>query len=76
MALVGVRAQVYSLVDQWELTLGVEQVCSWEVGTGVVLGEGTGVTCGGGFPLSVVDPGPPMDVSNGLGVLASHPIPG
>ena len=45
-------------------------------GTGVVLREGTGVTHGGGFPLSVVDPGPPIDVSNGLDVLAPCPIPG
>ena len=45
-------------------------------GTGVVLREGTEVTCGGGFPLNVVHPGPPMDASNGLGVLALHPIPG
>ena len=35
-------------------------------GTGVVLGDGTGV----GFPLSVVDPGPPVDASSKFGVLA------
>ena len=35
-------------------------------GTGVVLGEGTGVAHGGGFSLGVVDPGPPVGVSNGL----------
>ena len=45
-------------------------------GTGVVLGVGTGVAQGGGFPLSVVDPGPPVDASNGLGVLAPCPVPG
>ena len=45
-------------------------------GTGVVLGEGTGVAHGGGFSLGVVDPGPPVGVSNGLGVLALCPIPG
>ena len=45
-------------------------------GTGVILGEGTGVVCGRGFPLSVVDPGPPIDASNGLGVLVPCPIPG
>ena len=43
MALVGVRAQVCSSVDQWELTLGVEKVCSWEVGLEWSPGEGTGV---------------------------------
>ena len=44
--------------------------------TGVVLREGTGVTHGEGFPLSVVDPGPPVDAFSGLGVLALHPVPG
>ena len=39
-------------------------------GTGVVLGDGTGVAHGGGFPLGVVDPGPPVDVSSSFGVLA------
>ena len=29
-------------------------------GTGVVPGDGTRVFLGGGFPLGVVDPGPPM----------------
>ena len=38
-------------------------------GTGVVLREGTGVACDGRFSLGVVDPGPPVDASNGLGVL-------
>ena len=38
-------------------------------GTRVVLREGTGVAHGGGFPLGVVDPGPPIDTSKGLGVL-------
>ena len=45
-------------------------------GTGVILGEGTGVAHGGGFPLGVVDPGPPIDASNGLGVLAPCPMSG
>ena len=44
--------------------------------TGVVPREGTGVAHGGGFPLSVVDPGPPVDAFSGLGVLALHPVPG
>ena len=43
-------------------------------GTGVVLGEGTGVTCRG-FPLSVVVPGLPVDMSNGFSVLALCPVP-
>ena len=38
-------------------------------GTGMILGKGTGVACDGGFALGVVDPGPPIDASNGLGVL-------
>ena len=42
-------------------------------GTGVVLGDGTGVARGGGFPLGVVEPGPPVDVSSGFGVLALWP---
>ena len=45
-------------------------------GTVVVLGDGTGVFLGGGFPLGVVDPGPPVDVSKKLGVLAPRPSPG
>ena len=45
-------------------------------GTGVVLREGTGVAHGRGFPLGVVDPGPPIDTFNGLGVLAPHPVSG
>ena len=45
-------------------------------GTGVILREGTGVVCSGGFPLSVVDPGPPVDASNELGMLVPCPIPG
>ena len=45
-------------------------------GTGVNLGDGTGVVHGGGFPLGVVDPGPPMDVSSRLGVLVLLPGPG
>ena len=43
-------------------------------GTRVILEEGTGVVCGGGFPLRVVDPGPPIDASNGLGVLVPCPV--
>ena len=43
-------------------------------GTGAVLGDGTGVVHGGGFPLGVVDPGPPMDASSMPGVLV--PLPG
>ena len=38
-------------------------------GTGVVLGDGIGVAHGGGFPLGVVDPGPPMDASSRFSVL-------
>ena len=45
-------------------------------GTGVILGEGTGVACGRGFPLAVLDPRPPIDASNGLGVLAPCPMSG
>ena len=45
-------------------------------GTGVILGEGTGVAHGGGFPLGVVDPGPPIDASNELDVLAPCPVSG
>ena len=45
-------------------------------GTGVVLGCGTGVFLGGGFPLGVVDPGPPVDASREFGVLAPRPGPG
>ena len=45
-------------------------------GTGVILREGTGVAHGGGCPLGVVDPGPPIDASNELGVLAPCPISG
>ena len=45
-------------------------------GMGVVPREGTGNACKGGFPFGVVVPGPPMDVSNGLGVLAPCPVPG
>ena len=45
-------------------------------GTGVILGEGAGVAHGRGFPLGVVDPGPPIDASNGLGVLAPCPMSG
>ena len=63
-----VNQQGYSLVVEWE--------CSLEVGTGVVLGDGTGVANEGGFPLGVVDPGPPMDASSGFGVLAPWPCPG
>ena len=44
--------------------------------TRVILGDGTGVACGGGFPLGVVDPGLPIDVSNELGVLAPCPVSG
>ena len=44
-------------------------------GTAVVLKEGTGVTHRG-FPLGVVVPGLPKDMSNGFGVLAPCPIPG
>ena len=44
--------------------------------TRVILGMGTGVAWDGGFLLSVVDPGPPIDASNGLGVLASCPMSG
>ena len=53
------------------------------------LGGGTGVFCRDvvglslgvcwsdrGFPLGVVDLGPPVDVSKKLGVLPSRPIPG
>ena len=46
---------------------------SW---TRVVLGDGTGVAHGGGFPLGVVDLGPPVDVSSRFGVLAPWPGPG
>ena len=46
-------------------------MCSWGV-----LREGTGDACDGGFPLGVVDPGPPIDTFNGLGVLAPHPVSG
>ena len=42
-------------------------------GTGVVLGDGTRVTHGGRFPLGIVDPGPPMDVSRRFSVLAPWP---
>ena len=45
-------------------------------GTGVILGEGTGVAHGRGFPLGVVDPGPSVDASNWLGVLAPCPVSG
>ena len=38
-------------------------------GTRVVLREGTGVAHDRGFSLGVVDPGPPIDAFNGLGVL-------
>ena len=44
-------------------------------GTRVVLDDGTGVAHGGGFPLGVVDPGPPVDTSGRFGVLASWPGP-
>ena len=43
-------------------------------GAGVVLGDGTEVAHGGGFPLGVVNPGPPVEVSSGFGVPA--PCPG
>ena len=55
---------------------------SWVDPAGVFLGGGTGcsleglvleVAHGGGFPLGVVDPGPPIDASRGFGVLASWP---
>ena len=42
-------------------------------GTGVVLGDGTGVAHGEGFPLGVVDPGPPIDASSRFGVLTPWP---
>ena len=45
-------------------------------GAGVVLGHGTGVACGRGFPLGVVDPGPPMDASSRFGVLVPLPCSG
>ena len=68
MALAGAMA--------WKCFSGLEWVCFWVVGLRLVLGEGTGVACGRGFPLGVVDPGPPIDTFNGLGVLAPHPMSG
>ena len=42
-------------------------------GTGVVLGDGTGAVHGGGFPLGVMDPEPPMDTSSRFSVLVLLP---
>ena len=38
-------------------------------GTRVAHGDGTGVALGRGFPLGVVETGPPVDASSGFGVL-------
>ena len=50
-------------------------------GTRVFLGDVVGWSLGifwpdGGFPLGVVDPGPPVDASKKLSVLAPRPSPG
>ena len=42
----------------------------------MIIGEGAGVAHGRGFPLGVVDPGPPIVASNGLGVLAPCTVSG
>ena len=60
-----VVAQVHFPVDQWGLTLVMEQVFALEVGLGWFLGGGTGVT-GGGFPLGVVVPGLPEGICHML----------
>ena len=70
-----VAAQVCFLVDQWGLTLVMEQVFALEVGLGWFSGGGTGVIHGG-FPLGVVVPGLPKGISSGFGVLALCPVLG